>query len=176
MVLKTLSLKGVVAFFEKEYRDVVLRLDELQEATKNLQFEGKLFSGRNIQSIERVAAYLKNKLQQHIKLDEKIIFPFLETYVPKLEPILRFLRAERNEFKANLEEFDVLFTKVKESKNRPDYFKTVGELREKGIYLVGLVRNHIQAENESVYKIIDQQLRDNEKKELLRRCRQFKKP
>src|SRR3990167_8465634 len=114
MSIKVISIKGMVVFFEKEYRDVVLKLNELYEATKNLHFEGKVFSGKNIRSIESVMSYLKKKLQQHVAFDEKIIFPFLETNIPKLEPVLRFLRAERNEFKANPEEFDVLFQKVKE--------------------------------------------------------------
>ena len=170
MITKVISVKRMVAFFEKEYHDVLGRLDELYEATKNLQFEGKVSSGKNIKVIERVIDYLKKKLFLHIALDEKIIFPFLEAHIPKLTVVLSLLRAERNEFKANLEDFESLFSKLKEEKNDQQYYKLVRDLREKGIYLVCLMRNHIQVENESIYKIIDQELHNDEKKELLRRC------
>ena len=118
MIAKDITVKGVVAFFEKEYHDVLSKLDELYEATKNLQFEGKVFSRKNIKTIEKITKYLKTKLVQHVTLDEKIIFPFLEVHIPKLEPVLHLLRAERNEFETNLEIFESLFQKLKERRDR----------------------------------------------------------
>ena len=172
MIVKDMMRKDVVEFFEAEYKEVLNKLDQLSEATKNLRFEGKLSYGKNIKEVEEVIKFLEKKLYQHIALDEKIIFPFVEAHIPKLEPILRFLRAERNEFKINLEVFESLFKKLKGGKMEPQQHKIVEELREKGIYLVCLMRNHIQTENESVYKTIDQQLREDEKKELLRRIKE----
>ncbi len=171
---RSIRTKSIVAFFREECRDVLQKLDVLYEATKNLRFEGKPSSGKNTKAIEEVIKYLKKKLFQHMQLDEKLIFPFLEVHIPKLGPALNFLRAERNEFKANLETFDSLFRKLKERKGDPEYCKIVEELREKGIYLVGLMRNHIQAENESVYKMVDQQLHGDEKKQLIGQCAHIK--
>lgn len=172
--MEDVKIKGMVALFAQEYQDVLEKLDGLYEATKNLQFEGKLFIGRNRKAIERVIKFLKKKLSWHIALDEKIIFPFLEVHIPKLGPVLNLLRAERNEFKANLENFESLFQQLKNEKNNSGYYKTLEELREKGIYLVCLMRNHICAENESVYKAIDQELHLDEKRGLIRQCHKFK--
>ena len=42
------------------------------------------------------------------------------------------------------------------------------KMREKGIYVVCIVRNHMQAEVETVYKVLNQKLKLIEKKELSR--------
>ncbi len=167
--------KGIVTFFEQEYKDILQKLDDLYGATKNLQFEGKLFSGKNMKEIEMVIKFLRNKLFVHLKLDEKVIFPFLEVHIPKLGPVLNLLRAERNEFKMNLENFESLFRKLKKEKNYLENHKILEGLQEKGLYMVCLMRNHIQAENESVYKAIDQELHLDEKRDLIRQCHKFER-
>ncbi len=170
MFKKFLGVKGVLALFTSEHENVLGKLDELNESINNLQYEGKVFVGKNIKAIEKTVSFLKKKLLQHIELDEKIIFPYVQKHIPKLDPMLSFLRAERNEFKLTLKDFESLFKQLKDEKNALKQQKIIDQMKEKGVYAICLMRNHIQIEIESVYKPIDRELHTNEKKELIKKC------
>ncbi len=164
----------MINMFKKESQEVLKMLDDLGVSIKNLQYEGKMFLGKNTKAIEKVVTFLRGKMFEHIQLDEKVVFPYIQKHIPKLEPMLCFLRAERNEFKLNLENFEYLFKQLKSEKNGLRQQKIIDQLKEKGVYLICLIRNHIQIEIESVYKPIESQLHQDEKKALVRQCLQFK--
>jgi hypothetical protein len=174
MLKKDLLIKGILAMFEQEHKQVLKELDELNESITNLQYEGKMSFAKNTRTIEKTTRFFKNKLYNHIELDEKVIFPYVQVHIPKLEPMLCFLRAERNEFKLSMENFELLFRQLKEEKNGLRQQKIIDQVKEKGMYVICLMRNHIQIEIESVYKPMDLQLHQEEKKELINRCLKYK--
>ncbi|MEI7998118.1 MAG: hemerythrin domain-containing protein [Candidatus Omnitrophota bacterium] len=171
---QNITIRNIIAIFERESQDVLGMLDDLEEAIKNLQYEGKVSWGKNTKAIEKVVSFLRKKLLEHIQLDEDVIFPYAQKHIPKLESMIYFLRAERNEFKQNLENFELLFKQLRLEKNNQRQQKIIDQLKEKGIYVICLVRNHIQTEIESVYKSMDTQLHQDERKILVRKCLQFK--
>lgn len=172
-MIENIMRKNIVAVFQREKTAVLQKLDRLDGAIKNLQYEGKMFSRKNMREIQGVVNYLKKRLFEHIAIDEKVVFPFLEKHIPRLEPLLCFLRAERREFKLSLENFEALFQKLKDEQNGLRQHKIFEQLKEKGIYVTYLVRHHIQIEMESVYSMIDRQLQEDEKNELVKRCLGF---
>jgi len=165
--------KNILVLFEKEQREVLQKLDELYDAIKHLKYEGKLFRGRNMRAVEKNVNFLKKELSQHIAIDDKVIFPFLEVHIPKLEPLLHFLRAECSEFELSLKNFETLFQKLKDEEDGFIKGDIIHQLNEKGLYLICIMRNHIQMEIQSVYKPIERQLRPDEKKNLFRKCFAF---
>ncbi|MBI5150295.1 MAG: hemerythrin domain-containing protein [Candidatus Omnitrophica bacterium] len=165
--------KNIAGVFQRERSGVLQKLDRLDEAIKNLQYESKRFSRKNMKEIQGVVNYLQNRLFEHVTLDEEVVFPFLERHIPRLEPLLCFLRAERGEFKLSLENFEMLFQKLKDEQNVLRQYKIFEQLKEKGIYVTHLVRHHIQIEMESVYNMVDRQLHEDEKNELVRQCISF---
>ncbi len=165
--------ENILALFEKEQQVVLQKLDEIDGAINNLKYKGKIFRGRNMKTIEKNVKCLKSKLSQHIAIDEKVIFPFLKKHIPKLEPLLYFLRAERKEFESSLKNFETLFEKLKDEEGGCIKGDTIRQLNEKGLYVICIMRNHIQMETQSVYKPIGRHLRPEEKKDLLRKCFAF---
>ena len=153
--------------FEKEKKDVLLKLDQLQMILNDYPCKEKLRSKKHLRDIERIIKFLKGKYFLHIKLDEGVIFPFLEKHVPRLEPVLRLLRDERNKFKGSLETFEELYKRFIATKGEDDYNKIMSKLKEKGTYLTCLARNHIQMEDENVYKVIKTELHGEEKNKLM---------
>lgn len=140
----------------------------LHDAVNNLRYEGKVQLTKNLKILERVTKFLTDDLIPHIHLDEKVIFPYLEKHVPKLNPMLGFLRGEHCEFKESFKAFEKLFSQFKNKKTDSHRRVLIEKLRDKGTYLFCLLRNHIQAENESVYRVMDEQLHKDEKQELLK--------
>ncbi len=174
MSLSHVALKKFLQAFEREGLVVVRKLDRLREVINNLRFEGKVFAGKNIKEIEIIVGFLKARYAQHVKIDDHVVFPFVERHIPRLEPVLNFLRAERKEFKATLEAFEALYARLKNRRDDAEYYKMVEKLTDKIIYLVGFIRNHIQMEKEGVYKIIEQELRVREKQTLSGRIEALK--
>ena len=89
--------------------------------------------------------------------------------------MIRLFCAEHKEFKDNLELFEQLFQKLKKSSNNDDRPRTLEEFRDRGMYLVCLLRNHVLAESESIYRASGQELKRHELKELTRSIKQFEK-
>ena len=158
---------AVVQPLQLRHQEVISKADELHEALSNLTYEGKPSFGKNIMKIEESIEFFREKLFPHMDFDETVIFPFIERHIPKYEQTIRFLIAEHRELRDNFESFESLCTKLKERKSDINRRKIIDKLRDKGIYLFCVIRNHLQGENESIYKAAQAQLRESEKKELL---------
>lgn len=163
-------VRNIAGLFQREKSGVLQKLDRLDGAVRNLQYEGKMFSRKNMREIQGAVNYLKKRLFEHIAIDEEVVFPFLQKHIPRMEPLLCFLRAERSEFKLSLENFEELFEKFKDEQNGLRQRKIFEQMKEKGMYVTCLVRHHIQIEMESVYNMVDRQLHEDEKNELVKRC------
>ncbi len=155
----------------EQKKDIALvKADNFYQALSNLQYEGKVSLGRNLKEIEQSMKFFKSELSEHIKLDEEVLFPFLMTRVPKLDPMLRFLSAEHNELKSKFKIFLNLFNHVRSSVDPSLMQNDLFRLRDEGTYLFCLLRNHFQSENAGVYQVMDRELKQNEKISLLRLC------
>ena len=156
----------ILKSFKQEKNTVLEKLTLLYESIQNLQYEGKVSFQKDIKDIEEIVRGLKKILFAHMSLDEGVIFPFARRHIPRLDPMISFLNAERNEFRNQLETFEFLVGKLTEEESALEHEKIFGQLREKGVYVVCIMRNHIQAESEGVYKVLDQELHVREKAEL----------
>lgn len=157
---------NILKSFEDEKTLVHQKLDLLYESIQNLHYEGKMSLQKNMRRINETVQHLKPILSNHTALDEQVIFPFASKHIPVLEPMINFLKAERREFTAQLESFEVLFQEFIQRSNSSVNDMLLGRLREKGIYIVCIVRNHMQAEIEGIYKILEQKMTLVEKREL----------
>ena len=173
MTKETALSENSSAFFYEKHKDVLEQVDQLNDVLTNLRYEGKVHVGRNMNDIEKVLIFFSKELLPHVKLDE-MVFAFVEKHIPKLESVVRLLQAEHKEMVVNIEVFSFLFRELEHEKNESKRVEAIEKLRDKGTYLVYLLRNHIQAESEIVYKIIDRELRPEEKKTLFKLVKELK--
>ncbi len=159
--------------FKDEKKAVLEKLGQLENALNNLQYEGKLFSSGHINKAEDVVRFLKKKYTAHIKLDNNIIFPFLERHIPKLHPVLLYLRAERREFQEGFKIFEETLSELKRGNKDVIRHGIIGRLKDRGIYLICLMRSHIQLEEQSVYEGITRGLHKDEKSALIQKVVHF---
>lgn len=171
---KSQTSKAVVRLLERGHTDTLQKTSQLEKALLNLRFEGKPSLGKNLRQAEEVLEFLRNQLMRHIRLEEKVIFPFLVTHIPKLESVIHLLQGEHDEFRKNVEDFHFELAAASKAKAGSNSGKTLERVQETGTYLVYLLRNHIQAEHQSVYKVIHSELRPAEKKELARKITECK--
>ncbi len=165
------NLENSIARIEQDHKECLRKTDQLYDAMTNLRFEGKAAFGRNINDVKKILDFFDGNFVPHMKL-ESIIFSYLETHIPRLESIIKILRAEHNELKVNLEVLQFLIDELLKEKNEFKHTQTIEKLKDKTTYFIYLLRNHIQAEDESIYRIIDQGLHEDEKRELLKKIRE----
>lgn len=173
MISDILGLKNIVEFLETDHNEILEKIDRLKEAMINLRFEGKVSYGKNIKCVEDLLTVLNARFLKRLKLVEDILYPFIENHIPKLDPILRILRAENKEFKVNLEVMVFLLDQIKGEKIELTQAKLIEQLKDKVTYLMYLLHNHFEVEVESVYKVIKDDLHENEKNLLLKKINQL---
>jgi len=152
--------------FRREHAQVISEVARLDKALKNLRFEGKCSFGRNLKEAHDVLDFFKREVIGHIELEDTVLFPFLECHLPKLESVINLFRSEHREIKRSLRKFDFALGELGRDDTSDEQGKALDDVSETGIYLIHLLRNHIQAENESIYKTSEYELHQKEKEEL----------
>lgn len=158
----------------QEQNDVLTQCNEFYQALNNLQYEGRISRTRNMQEIKKAIDMFHQRINPYIRIKETVLFPYLSTHVPKLEPILRFLSAEHVEIKSRFKSFERLFRKVCQNDDPADQQNNFAQLRAEGVYLFCLLRNHFQVQNSGIYLMIDQQLTQTEQLSLNRKYARLK--
>ena len=153
--------------FQEEKAAVFEKLDQLEQALYHLQYEGKVSSSRHIKKADDVMRFLKKTYTAHVDLDERVIFPFLEKHIPRLQSVLLYLRAERREFEDGITVFEKILQDLKKGNNGVIRHRIIDRLKDKGIYLICQMRSHIQLEEQSVYNSIQRELQAGEKNALI---------
>ena len=169
--MSEISLKENIETFLRHHAGVLAKTDRFLEAITRLRYEGKVAFGKNMNEVGDLLDYFTEKIIPHMKVED-IIFSFLEIHIPKLEALIRLLQAEHKELKVNLEVLRYLFDELSEEKSEPKRTQLIEQLKDKATYFSYFVRNHVQAEEESIYRSIDQELHLEEKKELIRRIKE----
>lgn len=163
----SLSSKTLAASLEHSHGETLSHIDEFTIALQEFCYEGKVSHDKNLKKIQQHVAFFQDELLPHMALDEKVVFPFLEKHIPRLEPVLHFLKAEHIEFRESLSSFEKIFKTLSSGSAVQDR-RSIEQLRERGLYLICLIRNHIHSENESVYRVMNEDLKDKEKEEFSR--------
>lgn len=157
----------IVEVLEKDSEFVSLKLNRFYEVLRKLRYEGKQNLGRNLDEAGQMLKFFKEHLEEHMREEEKIIFPFLETHIPRLQPMVYLLLSEHEDFRNNLRSLGVFLAQLKKRKGDPA--ATLDKVSELGTYLICLLRSHMWVETRTLYRAADKELREPEKKKLVRR-------
>ena len=151
----------------KSHQDMLKGSRLFQSLLTRLRYEGKPRLGINLRQADRTFAFLHQVLQQ-FSIEETVIFPYWVRHIPRLEPAVRMLQAEQDEFQAGFKKFERSFRRVE--KPKPDG-RACNELWENGMYLFYLLNHYLRAEKR-IYETGFKKLRPDEKKELKKRIQE----
>ena len=157
-----------IPFLEKGHAEILRKTDSFRKTLTNLHYEGKPFVGRNLKQTRELTVFLTQEVLRHFKLEEKILFPFLKKHIPKLEPVIRFLEVEHADFRMQLKNFQKSLRRLSKSRGNLDRGEITEKIRDLGIYMIYFLRNHVQAEDGTLYKAVCRDLRADEGRQLQR--------
>lgn len=161
--------RTVYGLLEKDHKTTFKNLNLFYETLGKLRQEGKAGARRNLAQIGRLATFFQREIDGHMKEEERTLFPFLQSHIPRLEPMIYLLRSEHDDFRHCLKTLKKVLAKCPARKGPgPVVMET---LQDCGTYLTCLMRSHMWCESHSLYKAADEELRPSEKKELIREIR-----
>ena len=155
-----------LSHLEKEHAKALKHAENLSGLMTRFHYEGKASFGKNMKMAQDVGDYFSAFVIKHMEFEEKSLFPYLESHIPRLEPVIQLLVSEHDDFRDKLSQFNKALEKLTKRKSESIDWKKVPSLIESGTYLVHLLRQHTTAERTSLNKAIDKYLREDEKKEL----------
>ena len=158
-------MSSVFTILEKDHKKTFRNLNRFHEVLRNLRFEGKQNLRKNISEIREFVSYFKREVEARMREEEKILFPFLQTHVPRLEPMICLLLSEHEDFRNCLNHFRLSLSEFR--KTGSDKTRFIHGLNDQGTYLVCLLRGHMWFETQSLYRAADRELHRNEKKQLI---------
>lgn len=171
--MQTLPCQEAAPRLEKllgeDHEEALRQIREFQAAMTHLQYEGKLALGKNLSRAREVVRFFDGEVRGHMDREEKILFPYLETHLPKLTPLIVLLRSEHRTFQNTLERFRARLEELAKEKSERRRSPILSDLKEAGTYLVYLLQGHHQEESQILYKVADDLLQKEEKQELARR-------
>lgn len=162
----------ILELIEEGHTETLQKTDRLEEVLTNLRYEGKSSLGKNLREARELFDFFNEELIEHIAQEDEILFPFLKIHLPKLESVIGLLQAEHEDFRKKLEGFKFLLGEVKKEDRESERVQLIEKIREQGTYLIYLLRHHIRAETEVIYKVAERELRPDEKEGLARQLRE----
>ncbi len=174
-VKKNTKQKNFSDLIALNHNETVKTIDRLHEILTDLRYEGEYLLGKNLNKVVEVLEFLKNELIWRIDVEEDVLFPFLKSHLPRLESVIALFRSEHRDFRRSLDEIQGLMARLKRGRDLRKQRRAIEAIVETGMYLTYLVRNHVLAEEESIYKVIDLELKLDEKRKLTHRIRMRRK-
>ncbi len=171
--MKTGQQSGdALAVLKASDAEALRKVEHLDRALTRLHYEGKAMVGRNVNEAREVLLFFTSELAEHVELEDKVLFPFLEMYLPKLGTLISLLRSEHEDFRRSVQQFELALLDLTTERRDARQPGVLEQVRDAGLYLVYLLRNHVHVEQEGIYKVVERVLRRDEKQELARRLAQ----
>lgn len=158
--------KTIYGLLEKDHKTTFQKLNRFHEVLTNLRYEGKMSLGKNLSEANRLVGYFKKELDGHMRDEERILFPFLQTHIPRLEPMVYLLLSEHEDFRHCLERLRKPLRAFQ--KNESIKPGAIDKVCDDGAYLICLLRSHMWVESHGLYKVADKELKPIEKRELIK--------
>jgi len=148
-------VKYPLSILSEEHEHILKNLDSLENVLKTIES-----GGLNQKIIEELKRISENFLEadKHHKKEEDALFPLLQRH-GIVEPC-KVMRAEHEELRKRKREL----RKLAEQKNLPESFK----IKEAGSFILDVLRNHIDREENVLFSMAAQILSENELKEMKR--------
>lgn len=159
------------SFLEEDHAGTLEKTRQFQTLLVNLQYEGKASRGSNLKQIGELLRFFKDEVSRHMRIEERIEFPFFKTHLPRLEFLIELLSAEHREFRRNIHALEFLWAQLARSSRASSHPKWMERFTGRAGYVANLLQGHLQEESKILYRVADRLLRGEEKKALVKKIR-----
>ena len=152
--------KNPLQSLHDEDREAYAEIDQIQNLLRHLAKNEESFH-RHFKKIRESFYSFRAHLFQHLKKEEVFLFPFLEEHLPRLESVISLLLGEHEDFRQGLNQIQSWFDLLeKDPQNSPLLWE---KIKTQGLYLTVLMKTHLWAESQCIYKPVEEELSSRDK-------------
>ncbi len=148
---------GFLSWIQNDHERMRQAIELLDRRLYHLRYEGKRQQGNNLELVREHALFLRKDMCRRVRYEEAVLFPFLATHIPRLEPVYSLLCADHEQCRLGL---DFLSRKASQS--------DLNEIASRGDYLINLLRHHWLLEESNIVGVLQHELKSHEKERLAR--------
>ena len=153
--------------FKKNYKPLRQDINRLDQALRAFRHEGRHQLGKNLNQMSDAIHSLKFRLTCLMRNEEKRLFPFIVTHVPKFQPLIYLLFSEHEDFRKFLRRLTISLAALRKKNGSFESSHRIHKISEESIYLVCLLRNHLRIEDEKIFVALRKELHASEKEKLV---------
>ena len=121
---------------------------------------------RKLEIVHETLRRFHEEMVQHAGLEERVLFPFIEKHIPRLETVTGFLRDEHDSLRNQLRAIQSTMKKLRAAKTAAARAVAIKAMSEASGHLFYRLMHHARTENELIHRILDRELHPYEKKAL----------
>lgn len=130
----------------------------------NIRLDDKAHFAKNLKDLRSATRRLETEFAHLRAHEEKCLFPFLLTRIPRLEPLIWVLLSEHEDFRRLFRDLQIDLKRL--AGHKGDRAGALRAVRDDGAYLMCLLRSHLWVEKRKVYLAARQELKPQEKSML----------
>jgi len=153
---KTNNSKDIARQLKKSLKDIFKRSDHLYSSLKDIALDDEQSLKQKINAVDQLLKSSQEKWLTHIMMEEKCLFPFLRSKMPKVKATVLSLQEKCKTIKVNFEVVQYLCWELTSSGSGLKRSAILNELKTSGRKLVAMIDSYLNLETEYVYKLMMQ--------------------
>lgn len=161
--------KNITSLLIQRCRRVLDRIFSLDEMLRGFCYSGETAYQENLIQMNEVSKFFSREWNKHMTIEKEILFPFAIAHLPQIRPAIDFLESKHAEYRKKLQELRTRYDDFKWAVGDEGRKKAVEKFQNLGISLAKLFNEYIEIEAKNVYKVLDRELSEDDKLELMRK-------
>ncbi len=142
--------KRPTEILKEEHQNVLQKLDVLEEVISHLDKKETILA-----KLEELASFFKTDFWTHFTKEEEALFPEIEKFIPRESGPVGVMLMEHEDLRnTNTELQQVIDVYLRDS----DDLKVRRMIQEYGTHFIGVLRDHIDKENNILFMMVDMHL------------------
>jgi len=138
----------------KSLKEILKKSDRFYLSLKDIVFDDEQSLKQKINAVDQLLKSSQDKWLTHIMMEEKYLFPFLRSKMPKVKVTVLSLQEKCKTIKVNFEVVQYLCWELTSSGSGLKRSAILNELKTSGRKLVTMIDSYLNLETEYVYKLM----------------------
>jgi len=146
--------KDMARQLKKSLKEILKESDHFYSSLKDIAFDDEQSLKQKINAVDQLLKSSQEKWLTHIMMEEKCLFPFLRSKMPKVKATVLSLQEKCKTIKVNFEVVQYLCWELTSGGSGLKRSVILNELKTSGRRLVTMINSYLNLETEYVYKLM----------------------
>ena len=139
---------------KQSLKKILKKSDRFYSSLKDIAFDDDQSLKQKIGTVEQLVKSSQERWLTHIVMEEKCLFPFLKSKMPKVKATVLFLQEKCKTIKVNFEVVQYLCWELTSGRTGMKRSVILRELKTRGKKLASMINSYLNLETEYVYNLM----------------------